>query len=262
MASHGHHVTKHEGPPQHVADDCRHIIPKYNSDLMQSLRSQTPQVYRIARATTPAHINTRKMSLFPRFTSGEFTPLFRLLDDYASHQLSRPAFSPSTQPSLRTFQPRFDVKESKEAYELEGELPGIDQKDVSIEFTDPQTLQIRGRTEKTSEQGTRPALEGQEQGRITDAGDKYHKPSVEDETTMSGANPDAESTEVSTETKSQRTPTHRYWVSERSVGEFSRSFNFPSRVDQDNVKASLKNGILSIMIPKASAPTSRKITIE
>lgn len=205
------------------------------------------------------------MSLFPRFASGEFTPLFRLLDDYASHQLARPAsmnFPSST--SLRSFQPRFDVKESKEAYELEGELPGIDQKDVSIEFTDPQTMQIRGRTEKTYEEGTRPAaIEGREQGRITEAGNGYHKPSVEDDTTMSGANPDAEKiTAVSTETKQAEQPTHRYWVSERSVGEFSRSFNFPTRVDQDKVKASLKNGILSVLVPKAAAPVSRKINIE
>ncbi|KAF4555248.1 Hsp20-like protein [Elsinoe fawcettii] len=203
------------------------------------------------------------MSLFPRFASGEFTPLFRLLDDYASHQLTRPSANFPASSTLRSFQPRFDVKESKEAYELEGELPGIDQKDVSIEFTDPQTLQIRGRTEKTYESGTRPAaIEGQEQGRITD-GEKYHKPSVEDETTMSGANPDAkESTGVSTETKQQEEPTHRYWVSERSVGEFSRSFNFPTRVDQEKVKASLKNGVLSILVPKASAPVSRRINIE
>ncbi|KAF2221832.1 heat shock protein 30 [Elsinoe ampelina] len=204
------------------------------------------------------------MSLFPRFASGEFTPLFRLLDDYASHQLTRPTIPGSTASStLRSFQPRFDVKESKEAYELEGELPGIDQKDVSIEFTDPQTLQIRGRTEKSYEAGTRPGIEGQEQGRITDA-EKYHKPSVEeDDTTMSGANPDAkQSTEVSTETKQQEAPTHRYWVSERSVGEFSRSFNFPTRVDQEKVKASLKNGVLSILVPKAAAPVARRINIE
>ena len=57
-------------------------------------------------------------------------------------------------------------------------------------------------------------------------------------------------------------PQSRYWVSERSVGQFSRSFAFPSRVDQDNVRASLKNGILSIVVPKASAPTTRKINIE
>lgn len=223
---------------------------------MQSLRQQSPRVCRIVRTATPIHFTTRNMSLFPRFASGEFTPLFRLLDDYASHQLSRPSsISNLPQTTLRSFQPRFDVKEGKEGYELEGELPGIDQKDISIEFTDPQTLQIRGRTERSYQSDSPAAIEGQEQGRITDATNNYHKPSVEDDATMSGANPEAQqSSEVSTETKPvEEQSKHRYWVSERSVGEFSRSFNFPARVDQENVKASLKNGILSILVPKAAS---------
>jgi hypothetical protein len=58
---------------------------------------------------------------------------------------------------------------------------------------------------------------------------------------------------------------HRtYWVMERPVGEFHRSFTFPSKVDQDGVKASLRNGILSVLVPKAKAqaPNATKITIE
>ena len=55
----------------------------------------------------------------------------------------------------------------------------------------------------------------------------------------------------------------KYWVSERSVGEFHRSFSFPGRVDQDGVKASLKNGVLSIVVPKLAAiKHSRKVAIE
>ena len=255
---------------------------------MQTIRTRTPTVYRVTRAVPIHYNNTRTMSFFPRFAAGEFAPLFRLLDDYATHQVSRshnfPSFPTTT---LRSFQPRFDVKEVKEAYELKGELPGIDQKDIAIEFTDVQTLSIRGRTERSEERGTRPAAtEGTlDQARITEADNNsgYHKPSVEDETVMAGANPDAASesvgqaTPTSTEASSnevvnqqQTAPQpqkaqeseHRYWVSERSVGEFQRTFNFPTRVDQDNVRASLKNGILSIVVPKAQAPVSRRIAIE
>jgi len=222
------------------------------------------------------------MSLFPRFAAGEFAPLFRLLDDYATHQLSRPSFPV---PALRSFQPRFDLREAKDSYELHGELPGIDQKDIAIEFTDESTLSIRGRTERHEERGarpqTQPAVEAQpEQPTLTESG--YHKATVEDETAMSGANPDAvetptpsdaqsiktssesqtSQTESQAQAPSQQQPQSRYWVSERSVGEFSRTFNFPSRVDQENVKASLRNGILSIVVPKAQAPVSRRINIE
>ena len=53
----------------------------------------------------------------------------------------------------------------------------------------------------------------------------------------------------------------KYWVSERSVGEFSRAFQFPTNVDQDNVRASLTNGILSVTVPKAKKPEGRRIAI-
>lgn len=206
--------------------------------------------------------------------------MFRLMDDYASHVMSssgrQGSFGPSAiSSSLRSFQPRFDVKENKDSYELHGELPGIQQSDVSIEFTDPQTLSIKGRTENVREEGERPTgfIEGQsEQSQITEGGDGngYHKASVEDESAMSGANPDtakaaegSESTEVAEQQQSQKKSNGaRYWITERSVGEFARTFAFPTRVDQENVKASMKNGILSIVVPKATAPATRRINIE
>ena len=221
------------------------------------------------------------MSFFPRFPAGEFAPLFRLLDDYASHQLTRTSFPAVS--SVRTFQPRFDVREVKDGYELHGELPGINQQDISIEFTDAQTLSIKGRSERHTERGTPDnALEGTEQqSHIADTASEtsstsnYHKASVEDESTQSGAAPSGEESPaqdnqvsaseqqtVQQHQQQPQQPQHRYWVSERSVGEFSRTFNFPDRVDQDNVKASLKNGILSIIVPKAAAPVSKRITID
>lgn len=248
---------------------------------MQNYRitNKLPQAYKIIKVTPQAVTPVRTMFSFPRFPSGEFAPLFRLLDDYASHQSSRQGdefgnFGNISQ--LRSFQPRFDVKEVKDSYELHGELPGVEQKDIQIEFTDAQTLSIKGRTERHRESGTPPAaLEGQqEQSRIT-AGDSasdtssphYQPPTVEDENATSSANTEQQMTTTNTDNNqvqqhTQQRPQSRYWVSERSVGEFSRSFAFPSRVDQDNVKASLKDGILSIVVPKASAPVTRKINIE
>ena len=217
------------------------------------------------------------MSLFPRVFASEFAPVFRLMDDYASHVASRGSFGPSFPRALRSFQPRFDVKESKEAYELQGELPGIDQKDLNIEFTDANTLSIKGRTDRSREEGTRPAaIEARpEPAKIAEGSDSasetssYHKASVEDEATASGANPDATPAETPATEPTEKQVTQQskpegptYWVSERSVGQFARSFSFPQRVDQDAVKASLRNGILSVVVPKASAPVSRRINIE
>ncbi|KAL9100275.1 MAG: hypothetical protein Q9187_009386, partial [Circinaria calcarea] len=68
------------------------------------------------------------MSSFARLPGTDFTSLFRLLDDYDVHRSSAPKGSFPTS-SIRAFQPRFDVREEKDVYKLEGELPGIDQKD-------------------------------------------------------------------------------------------------------------------------------------
>jgi HSP20 family molecular chaperone IbpA len=210
------------------------------------------------------------MALFPRFYSSvesDFAPMFRLMDDYANHVLSSPArrtngslSGPSSISSnLRNFQPKFDVKETEQAYELYGELPGVEQKNLEIEFTDPQTLRVSGSTKYVREEGERPAglLEnGEQQGKI----EAYEKPTAEEET-MSGANPDAKGEIVKEEGKEEQ-PKGRYWISERATGSFSRQFAFPTPVDQDAVKASMKNGILSVTVPKAQAPTKKRITIE
>ena len=58
-----------------------------------------------------------------------FTPLFRFLDEFNNF---------STAGDVQTFTPKFDIQEHKHSYSLHGELPGIEGKDVEIEFSDPQ----------------------------------------------------------------------------------------------------------------------------
>lgn len=48
----------------------------------------------------------------------------------------------------------------------------------------------------------------------------------------------------------------------RFHGAFERTFRFPERIDAANVSASLRNGLLSINIPKAKAPEARRILIQ
>jgi HSP20 family protein len=168
----------------------------------------------------------------------------------------------STGTYLKSFTPKFDVKEVKDAYELHGELPGIEQKDVDIEFTDAHTLTVKGHTESSYTSGTPPTgfvEDSPAQGAITDGekSHKAHKATVEDE----GAEGSTVVAKRDETPQQQRKEDVKYWVSERSVGHFSRSFTFPTRVDQDNVKASMKNGILTIHVPKIKKQEARKITI-
>lgn len=52
-----------------------------------------------------------------------------------------------------------------------------------------------------------------------------------------------------------------YHRKEREWGEFSRSFTLPDKVDSEKVKATLKNGILTIDIAKAKEVIPKQITI-
>jgi len=49
---------------------------------------------------------------------------------------------------------------------------------------------------------------------------------------------------------------------ERSYGAFSRTIPLSSSVDEDNVKASFKNGILTVTLPKQEKARGKKIAIE
>ena len=49
---------------------------------------------------------------------------------------------------------------------------------------------------------------------------------------------------------------------ERSYGSFRRSLALPSGVDIENIKASSKDGVLSVRIPKSEDRKSRRIEIE
>jgi HSP20 family protein len=113
---------------------------------------------------------------------------------------------------LTAFSPRFDFCETKDGYQLNGDLPGVEKKDIEIEFPDQSTLSIKGHTEQSSS---------------------------------------AEGAEGS------------WWCAERSTGDFRRSFSFPGPVDRDHVEAKLKNGVLSINIPKAEkASTGKRIDVK
>jgi len=198
-----------------------------------------------------------------------FHPLFRFLDDFDHYnQNSSTNKGPRRSHNLRTFSPKFDVKETPDSYELHGELPGIEQKDVDIEFTDGQTLVIHGHTERSYTKGTPPIgmpIEGKKSDAITEQGESGHQPIVEDEDEAKKHENGEMSRNTSVATQSKKETQHQpqdiFWVSERSIGEFSRSFNFPSNIDTDAVSASMKNGILSIVVPKVKKVGGRKIQI-
>ncbi|KAI4098717.1 MAG: hypothetical protein LQ339_006322 [Xanthoria mediterranea] len=245
---------------------------------------QTYQIRAIPRACKPLTTVTAPQSaramgtFFPHFPSHPFALLSRDFDSLFPSE----SWAVRPQHQLRPFVPKADVREDGAAYTLGLELPGLKQEDISIEFVDANTLVIAGKTERASTQtnaidtkGKGKAIEGASSpntvttDNASDTSSNHHKATVEDEYVDAGAEKEGASTTAPTAAAADPTevsaapeqPESKYWVSERSVGEFSRTFSFPGKVDQEAVKASLKNGILSVVVPKA-AKQQRKIAIE
>jgi HSP20 family protein len=53
----------------------------------------------------------------------------------------------------------------------------------------------------------------------------------------------------------------KYHITERSYGEFQRSLSLPSEVDASGIEASLKDGVLTLYLPKQASKQPRTIPI-
>jgi len=105
------------------------------------------------------------------------------------------------------FVPRFDVKETKDAYVISADLPGVKDEDLNVSLNG-NLLTISGTREE----------EHQEAG-------------------------------------------ESYYAMERSHGSFARSFTMPDGVDGESVTADLKQGVLTVRIPKKPEAQPKRIAI-
>lgn len=223
------------------------------------------------------------MAFFPRAfcqpSEASLTPLFRLLDDFDTYN-KQTGRSSNVRRTAPQWQPKFDIRETTNAYELYGELPGISKENVYIEFADPQTLVVRGKTERSYATGTSPSASGvntpssetatEKQEPVRRNSNSSHQATVEDEDEASeresGFEVVTSEEEKKVEEKKTAAPQKpvdkaRYWLTERSIGEFSRSFHFPTFVDHEAVSAGFQDGILNISVPKAKKLETRRITV-
>jgi len=201
------------------------------------------------------------MLSFPRMFARDIRPWTRLFEEFEAAAAPHHSLFKSQNLNFNSFTPSFDVKENKDSYVLDGELPGVSDKSaIDLSFVDDHTLVIKGRVEKNSETGKPAPRENQE---VAEEKANYQAPTVEEEepsSTEQAVTKTSGSTEVE---KQQPQEADKYWVRERYVGEFQRAFSFPQNVDHEAVKASLKDGILSVVIPKKNGPDGiRKIAVE
>ncbi|UKZ76989.1 hypothetical protein TrVFT333_004705 [Trichoderma virens FT-333] len=184
-----------------------------------------------------------------------FSSLFHFLNEFDEY--NHDSKNRHLHGSISIFTPKFDVCELEDAYELHGELPGLNKTDLQIEFTDKQTLLVHGLVQRSY---------------------NYGSPSESflflDNPTMSGAITEGKSEQASTQAKKKAstkdsteigkggdTSRSRYWIAERRVGEFSRTFTFARQVDEEGVTAKLEDGILTVHVPKIAKPSSRRIEV-
>lgn len=200
----------------------------------------------------------------------------------------RPQHAPKPAPtprnhnrSNRAFSPNFDVYETADAYVLEGDLPGVsDKKSIDIEFADETTLMIRGRVDRPVKT-PRPAPVS-EKTQEAEAGEKRKSlnPTVEDtddeddftmvrtpssssvNSSISSRTIESEKKEEKTEEDVQEPPRKKFLISERTFGSYQRSFTFQVPVETEQVKATLEDGLLRVVVPKVLVKGVRTIEVE
>ncbi|KAJ9419453.1 hypothetical protein FOXG_07160 [Fusarium oxysporum f. sp. lycopersici 4287] len=127
------------------------------------------------------------------------------------------------------------------------ELPGMNKKEMYIKFTEPQTIVIHRKAERTYTSGNPPEgfVEGPSAHRAIKGDVDNHNKSQPQQPEKSDKH-------------DEKT---KYWLAERRVGEFSRTFSFPSHINQDSVSASFQDGTLSIIVPMVEKYKSCRVDI-
>ena len=187
----------------------------------------------------------------------ESSPVWRLLDELDRQISHRRHF-------IHTYSPRFDLEEIEDSYVLYGELPGVSQNNLHIIATDNHTLEISGKVER---------FPGEDLGLNTEDHPKKSKVSLKQDTAaqpMEVAHGKSENV-VSKETDGRDGNAEKAdklalapkrLLSERLLGEFHRSFSFPKPIESAGVAATMKNGILKVVVPKGPAPNERKVPVQ
>ncbi len=109
--------------------------------------------------------------------------------------------------NVKTFIPRVDIYETRDALFLIAEMPGVDEKTVDVEL-EKNVLTISGRVED---------------GKVKD---------------------------------------YNLVFSEYEVGDYERTFTLSDEIDREKIKATVKQGVLRLELPKAEKVKPKKIAIQ
>jgi HSP20 family protein len=147
-----------------------------------------------------------------RRTSGGWHPIRWLRDHLAAaRRATVPSATAAPAPKgggiFGAFSPRFDLKETDDAFAIVADVPGLSDQDLEVSVT-PEALTVSG--ERILEHGEDQA--------------SYHA-----------------------------------W--ERAYGSFRRTFALPPGVDADRITAELRDGVLTIIVPKPANWQRKRIPV-
>ncbi|KAH7303473.1 HSP20-like chaperone [Stachybotrys elegans] len=198
---------------------------------------------------------------FPRtiyHSEAPLAPLFQLLnelEDYPQRRSRGCHAYRASQPEVVTWVPRFNVRETPEAWVLRGELPGLNKDHVSIELSDPQKLVVRGKFDPSFPESqpdvSDSASDATAESTHTEDNHSYQA-TVEDDTEndFEVVDEKAQGSPKPQAAPVEQTEQKQEAAHSDSEITFSRTFKFPTYVDQSEIAASLKDGLLTVVVPK------------
>jgi HSP20 family molecular chaperone IbpA len=169
------------------------------------------------------------------------------------------------------FLPNFDIRETADAYYLEGEFPSVRDRDsIFIEHLGSRGLLIEARSKKldlSREWGIDTHLGGGDVAPSSLGPGFFGKAQANGPSEARAAKAvEGKEGKVGKDQEGGEQPTGlrvRDCLSERPVGCLQRSFTFPQPVDYKNLKARLKDGLLRVRVPKvAGASGADRLAID
>lgn len=136
--------------------------------------------------------------------------------------------------------------------------------EIEVELTKASSTLSRRKSEDVVEE-----LGSEDEGQLTV--DVYQTPShVIVESPIAGVSPDEIDVAITADTVTIRGKREReqhikeedYVYQECYWGKFSRSIVLPQEVDSDNAEASIKNGVLTVKLPKLNRSKSKKLRVK
>ncbi|RPA86679.1 HSP20-like chaperone, partial [Ascobolus immersus RN42] len=134
------------------------------------------------------------------------------------------------------FIPPTDIFETPATYNLEIALPGVAKENIDVEWVEDTKLVIKAHNKTAEASSSRPGSpkEGEKEGEKVNGGEEQEPPHKR----------------------------RKYWLSERTIGEFVKEVQFPEDIDVESTSVRLDAGLLYVEVKKMEKRRRAKVEVE